>query len=288
MVLFTRGPGCSHIAELVSDGSATRVEGDLKTACIATGANVLVTARASSFDLASTLVPHGISEDHRPPVVVGAVGTGPHSPLVAATTHRLAKGHGADALLVTMASNQQDDGDAQELLDVLADNAPGSSTTVIRAAHPAALLESLPPEGLVVLGAPGGSWWQRQFFGPGRRLIHAAPSGSIVVRAVERRCFHSLMEVSAIGPLMRAADALAVTNSAVVPVVDDGRVVGQVRRTTLVAASPDTPIGQLSEAAITARADEPIDAVAELAEQMDGAPVTIVDDNDRLLGGVPL
>lgn len=285
-VLFTRGPACAHIAELVSGGEAERVDGDLKTACISNRANVLVTSRAGSFDLASTLVPSGIDEAHQPPAVIGAVGTGPHSPLVAATTTRLAHALGADALLVTMSAGPEDDRDALDVLESMEDHAPGAETRLVRADHPTTLLESLPPTGLVVLGAPGGSWWQRQFFGAGRRLIHAAPAGSVIVRATDRRCFHSVTEMTAVGPLMQAADAAAITTSAVLPVVADGIVVGQVRVEDLQMADPHTPVGQLAETAITALADEPIGAITELAEALGGGPVPVVDDEGRLLGGV--
>lgn len=245
-----------------------------------------MTAKAGGFDLASTLVPHGVDEQHRPPMVIGAVGTGPHSPLVAATTVRLAKGHGADAILVTMSASQEDDAAAAEVLEELAAHAPGADTRLIRADSPGQLLDSLPSDGLVVLGAPGGSWWQRQFFGQGRKLIHAAPAGSVVVRAADRRCFHSLEELTPLGPLMRAADALAVMTFAVVPVVVDGRVVGQVRRSVVEDAPPDMPVGDLVETAIVAHADEPTAALGNLAESLEGSPVPVVDDDARLLGGV--
>lgn len=285
-VLYTRGPSCAQIAELVSSGTAHKVDGDIKTACIARRANVLVTSRAGSFDLASTLVPHGIDEEHLPPTVIGAVGAGPHSPLVAATTMRLAAGLGAEAILVTMSADPTDDPAALEVLAGMQEHAPGAEAMLVRADHPSSLLDQLPPAGLVVLGAPGGSWWQRQFFGAGRKLIHAAAAGSIVVRAAERRCFHSMSEMTAIGPLMRAADAAAIAMIPVVPVVDDGIVIGQARVEALRAVEPATPVGEVAEPAITALADDPITVIPGLASSLEGAPVPVVDDDGRLLGGV--
>lgn len=285
-VLWTRGQACARIADLVSGGSAVKADGDLKTACIASRANVLVTSRAASFDLASTLVPHGVDETTAPPIVVGAVGTGPHSPLVAATTERLAAGFGADAILVSMSPDEEDDPAAHAVLIEMSEHAPSADTRVVRADHPAGLLASLPPTGLVVLGAPGGSWWQRQFFGAGRRLIHAAPAGSVVVRAAGRRCFHAVEELTAVGPLMLAADAAAVATAPVLPVVDAGVVIGQVRMDALRASNGSDRVGDLVEAPITALADEPIEAIGDLAARLDGGPVPIVDDESRLLGGV--
>jgi CBS domain-containing protein len=286
-VLWTRGQACARIAELVSGGTASRADGDLKTACIANRANVLVTQRAASFDLASTLVPLGIDDDSPdPPLVIGAVGTGPHSPLVAATTSRLAAGLGADAILITMSPDEEDDAEAHGVLVEMAAHAPGADTRAVRADNPAALLNSLPPTGLLVLGAPGGSWWQRQFFGAGRRLIHAAPAGSVIVRAAERRCFHEVEEMTAVGPLMRAADAATVATAPVIPVVDGGIVIGQVRVDALRTTNGSTRVGDLAEAPITVLADEPIDAITDLAARLGGAPVPVVDDESRLLGGV--
>lgn len=286
-VLYTRGPGCAYVADLVSTGTATRVDGDLKTTCIGNRANVLVTSRAGSFDLASTLVPLSVVEEQIPAVVVGAVGSGPHSPLVAATTDRLARAMGTEALLVTMSQGPDDDADAEAVLAQMLADAPGAATRLVHADHPSSLVASLPPTALLVLGAPGGSWWQRQFFGAGRRLIHAAPAGSIVVRAAERRCFHGVEELTAVGSLMQASDAIAVAMHPTVPVVEEGRVVGQVSIDDLRAVDGATPVGSLATTAVTAAADEPIETVAGLAASL-GGPVPVVDDDGRLLGGVTL
>ncbi len=285
-VLWTRGQGCAQVAEFVADGQAIRADGDLKTACINLRANVLVTAKAISFDLAATIVPDSLDESRTVPAVIGAVGTGPHSPLVAQTTARLAAGYGADPVLVTMARSADDDEAALKVLRDLALHAPGAETRLVRADTAAELLESLSPEGLIVLGAPGGSWWQRQFFGPGRRLMHAAPAGSVVVRAADRRCFHSLTDLTAVGAPMRARDALAVLTVGVAPVVADGKMIGLVRRAVLAAAPENATVADMMEGPVFAAADDPIASIADLTAHLDGGPVPVLDDEGRLLGGI--
>lgn len=284
--MWTRGKGCSHVADLVSGGTATRVEGDLKSACIANGTNVVVTAKAHSFDLASTIVPHSINDATSAPTVVGAVGTGPHSPLVAQTTGRLADAYGGRSIVVTMARQQHEEAPARRVLDQLAPLAPGADLRLVHADTAAELVASLPGDTLLVLGAPGGSWWQRQFFGPGRRLIHAAPAGSIVVRAAARRCFHDLSPLAPMGAPMLARDAFAVMDEAAAPVVDGGKVIGCIRRSAVTDAAPGATVGDIMEDPVTVAADELVSSATNLASHLEGAPIPVVDDDGKLLGGL--
>jgi len=274
------------LAELVADAPAIRVEGDLKNACIANRANVLVTAKAASFNLASTIVPHSIDEAQAAPVVVGAVGAGPHSRLVAQTTVRIAAGYGADPILVTMARQTEDDREALQVLQDVAPYAPKAESRLIRGETAADLIASLPAEGLLVLGAAGGSWWQRQFFGPGRRLMLAAAAGAIVVRTADRRCFHDLIDTTAFGAPMGVSDAAAILTDAVAPVVADRKLIGIVRKGALADSQCDSTVADVMEEAIFVTADDHIEAIADVAEQLDGAPVPVVDDAGNLLGGV--
>jgi hypothetical protein len=269
----------------VSGGSATRVEGDLAAACIAQRANVLVTAKASSFDLAHSLVLYSVDEATAPPAVIGAVGTGPHSPLVAETTARIAAGLGADALLVTMATDHSDE-EAKQVLKEMSVRAPEADGQLIVADTAAAFVAALPREGLLILGAPGGSWWQRQFFGAGRRLLHAAPAGAVVVKAVDRRCFHGLVPVTAFSPLMGTSDAVAVMDGPVAPVVNDHKIIGLVRRSTAATAPAGTTLADVMEDPVFASADDRVADVADLFSHFDGSPIPIVDQDGRLLGGI--
>ena len=94
---------------------------------------------------------------------------------------------------------------------------------------------------------PGGSWLQRQFFGPGRKLTVGAPCGALIVRDAPRRCFQAMTDWNAFGPRMRVADALCLLEDAAAPVVDNGRVIGSARRSVLAASDPTVPIDTVIE-----------------------------------------
>jgi len=286
VIRWTRGKGCAEVAELLSSGHADHIEGNLKAACIADKVDVLVQAKASSFDLVSTAVPHAIDQSEPISEVVGAVGGGPHSPLVAAVTARIALTLGVESNLISAARDDAEHSVAESTLETLGKHAPDAARRVVRTAAAADLLKPLGGNALLVLGAPGGSWWQRQFFGPGRKLMLAAPAGAIVVRAAPRRCFHVMDEVEVMGAQMRAADALAVLRFPAAPVVADGVLIGIVRREALDAAPADTAIEALMEDPVHLAADDPLEAVAEVATYMEGAPVPVVDDRGRPVGAV--
>jgi hypothetical protein len=285
-VLHTRGEGCAHLAHLLGGEHAARVEGDLKASVIASRADLLVQAKGSSFDIVPLAVPHGLGEELAPPVVMGAVGTGPHSPLVAAVAARLALALGADPVLASVSRDDDEDIAVKETLQELGDYAPGAEQTLVRASAAAGLLEELPENGLLVLGAPGGSWWQRQFFGPGRRLMVKAPSGSVEVKAAPRRVFHAMVELDPLGAPMRAADARAVMHGDAAPVTVDGEMIGIVRRSALDKAADGEIIGDLMDEPVFVFVDDPIDAVTSVAPALDGAPVPVIDHSGRLVGGV--
>ncbi len=283
-ILWTRGEHCRELAGILSP-TASHVEGDLTQACIETRADLLVTARASTFGLVSTAVPHAIDPDRKIPAVVGAVGTGPHSPLVANLTGLIAAGLGTDAVLVTVSRSDAEDEQAVATLGSLDPLAPGAGTKVVRADTAAGLVDSLPADALLVLGAPGGSWWQRQFFGPGRRLIHRAPAGAVVAKASPRRCFQAMHDIAPLGRQMQARDALAVMAHPVAAVADDGILIGVVRRSAL-ERTPTGTVGSLMESVASVMAGDPIEVAAELTGFLEGSPIPVVDAQGRLLGGV--
>jgi len=282
-ILWTRGEHCRELAGILSP-TANHVEGDLTQACIDARADLLVTARASAFRLISTAVPHGFDRDSKVPAVVGAVGTGPHTPLVASLTGLIAVGLGTDAVLLTVSRSDAEDEHAVATLDSLDPLAPGAGTKVVRAETAAGLIDSLPADALLVLGAPGGSWWQRQFFGPGRRLIHRAPAGSVVAKAAPRRCFQAMDDITPLGRHMRSRDALAVMTHPAAAVADAGILIGIVRRSTL-EQTPTGTVGGLMEPVASVMADDPIDAATDLVHFMERSPIPVVDPQGRLLGG---
>jgi hypothetical protein len=173
------------------------------------------------------------------------------------------------------------------MLGWLRADAPLLSQRVLQARNARAVVGELGPSTLLVIGAPGGSWLQRQFFGPGKRLIGAAPNGNVVVRDAPERCYRKLVDqIAALGPAMRAGDAVRVVEHPATPVVDEGRLVGVVRRDSLAAAGDDATVGEVADEPVFVYVDDPLDDVGELTDFLDGSPVPVVDREARLLGWI--
>jgi len=285
-VVWTRGEGCPELAGLLAGGEARRAGADLRASCVDARADLLVGRKLTSFDLVGMAVPYGF-EPSRVDSVVAAVAGGPHSLLAARVARRLAAALGVPASLVAASAEAGTDPAAEEALERAARLVPVAEQRVLRAANPGAAVRALPTGSLLVLGAPGGTWWQRQFTGPGRQLRGGAPAGAVVVRRAPRRCFQHMEDPAAMGVQMPVAEALRLSDSPIVAVAEEGRLVGLVRRRALQAADPAASLGNLMEAPIFALAEDALDVVTDLAAFLEGAPVPVVDGTGRLCGMVP-
>ncbi len=284
-MVWTRGEGCPELANLLAGGEARRAGPDLRASCVEARADLLVGRKLTSFDLVGMAVPYGF-EPSRVESVVAAVAGGPHSVLAARVARRLSAALEVPASLVAASAEAGTDPAAEEALERAARLVPVAEQHVLRAANPGAAVRALPTGSLLVLGAPGGTWWQRQFTGPGRQLRGGAPAGAVVVRRAPRRCFQHMAEPAAMGAQMPAGEALRLSASPIVAVAEEGRLVGLVRRRALEAADPAASLGSLMEAPIFALADDALDVVAGLAAFLEGAPVPVVDGAGRLCGMV--
>jgi CBS domain-containing protein len=148
------------------------------------------------------------------------------------------------------------------------------------------LMDSLEDGTLLVLGAAGGSWLHRQFFGPGARLTRRASGGTVIVRSAPVRAYQCMEDLEGFGPHLRAADALRLSSVAVVPVVEAGKLIGVVRRSVMLASHDGTEIGTLTEPAPHAAATDAVEELTGLDSFFEGAPVPVVDRAGRLVGGV--
>jgi hypothetical protein len=284
-VVWTRGEGCPELANLLADGEPRRSGPDLRASCVEARADLLVGRKLTSFDLVSMVVPY----DFDPAQVAGvlaAVAGGPHSLLAARVAHRLATALKVPLSLVAASADEGGDRAAEQSLERVGALLPSAERRVLRAANPGAAVRALPPGSLLVLGAPGGTWWQRQFTGPGRQLRGGAPAGAVVVRRAPDRCFQHMGDPVAMGVQMPAAEARRLTDAAIIPVADEGRLVGLVRRRALEAADPAVALGSIMESPLFALAEDPLDAVPGLAAFLEGAPVPVVDGSGRLCGMV--
>lgn len=278
-VLWTRGDGCREVA--LTLGPAHQVEGELRAACLRQRADLLVARKLTSFGLVSIAVPHDFHRD-AVKAVVAAVGGGPHSTLAALVAERMGRSLDVPASLVSGSRSEREDIAAEGVLAELSEVVPALSAKVVRAESPRELVAGLASGSLLVVGAPGGSWMQRQFFGPGRRLVVRSPAGALVVRRAPTRCFQAMEEPMAFGPGMPAREARRLLRDAVAPVVDEGHLIGIVRREALAAAPAGGTVADAMEVAVSIRDDEPADAVEHIPVDID--PVPVVDADGRLRG----
>ncbi|MCJ7726452.1 MAG: hypothetical protein MUP76_08720 [Acidimicrobiia bacterium] len=283
--VWTRGEGCEDLAHSLAERDPIHVEGDLRAACIAARAGIIVTTKLTSFDLLPMVVPSGV-DFQKIRSVVAAVGSGPHSILAARVAVRLARSIGVEGSMVSVSPTPDHDAAALQTLDHISTQVPGISATLVREPGARALVDDLPPDAVLVIGAPGGSWLQRQFFGPGRQLVVHSKAGAIVVRDAPRRCFHHAGEPSALGARLLIADARPLAVDPAMAVVDEGQLVGIVRRERLAAAPPDDAIESIMEDAVFLQVDDPVDAAGDLASFLDGSPIPVIDANGRLAGSL--
>jgi hypothetical protein len=286
VVVWTRGQGCAELAELLATRTAHKAETDLVTSCVLHRADLAVSVGGGSFDAAHLARPISFTPD-TVTSVVAAVAGGPHSRLAAMLAGRLGTAIGVPAEAVSGHRGSSD-----RLSAVAALRAAGETASLagrlVEVRHPSDLIEALPDGALIVLGAAGGSWLSRQFFGPGKRLTANAPSGAVVVHWTAPKAYQRMEELAGYGVHLRAGDAQALSFDAVLAVVDDGKLVGIVRRERLLEAHADVEIGDLVESAPPASVLDTVHELAELAPFFDGAPIPVVDRHGNLAGGIPL
>ncbi|MFQ5948010.1 MAG: CBS domain-containing protein [Acidimicrobiia bacterium] len=284
-VVWTRGEGCSELTEALAPDVAVRAKDDLAKACIDARADLLVVKGLSSFGLVSAAMPHDFVPDQIGSITA-AVGGGPHSLMAGWVARRLGKTLGVEAEMVC-AFRREDERVAAEA--TVKEVAAEVADLPFRVAHvPSAgkLVEQLGPESLLVVGAPGGSWLQRQFFGPGARLKAKAPGGVVVVHMAPVRAFQRMGEPNWVSSRLRAADARLLMTQPVTPVAEEGKMVGIVRLTTVRGAPDGALVTELMEDPLFVEVGEPVEEASSLVAFFEGAPIPVVDDHGRLLGSL--
>lgn len=281
-VVWTRGEGCNALATMIADGVPKFAGADPRDACLEARADVIVQRRLTSFDLVSVAVPRRFRPDAIGSVV--AVAGGSHAELAARVARKIASASGTEAMLISVSRGGGDDPGAQLALDRTDRKVPGLTPALVRADSALALLSAIEPDSVLVVGAPGGSWLQRQMFGPGPRLRHVPSGGVVVVRGSPSRCFQRTHPGVVISPWLHVKDARRLMVDAVVPVVDAGLLVGIVRRDVLMTAPDDVEVATLAEEPVFVTVDDPIEAAADLSGFLEGAPVPVVDDFGRYVG----
>lgn len=284
-VLWTRGEGCGHLAGLLSDREPVRVVGDLAEACITHRAGLLVSKRLTAFDLIDVAVPVDFQPDGVE-LVVAAVAGGPHSPLAASIAYRLGRALGKPALMACAYRDDAGRAQAVSLIESLQPEVPGIEYRLVQTEDASGIVTGLPDRTLLVLGAPGGSWFHRTVYGPGAKLRHRAPNGAVVVRRAPLRVFQAMSDPVFVGPLRQAGDILRVHGEETLAVVDRARLIGLVRRSDLAAVEPHTPVTAVMIPPVSVFLGSPVEEAAGFEGIFGDDPVPVVDGDGRLVGGV--
>ncbi|MGH8915266.1 MAG: hypothetical protein ACRDZM_12220 [Acidimicrobiia bacterium] len=286
-VVWTRGNGCSELAELLSDVAPDRISGDLAEGCIGQRADLLVSRRLpGSFDLVNVAVPLDF-EPANVTRVVSAVAGGPHSLLAAETAARIGRRLGVEAEMMSAVRPGDDSAEAEELLVHIGLSLPEMGGRVVAVEGISELVEQLDEGTLLVMGAPGGSWLQRSRFGPGARLRSKAPAGAIMVRSAPDRVFRWMGDPVFVSPLRLANDTLLLHPQNVLAVADQGMLIGLVRRESLVTAGTSA-VASVMEEAMSAKVDETIAEAMQLEPTFGRDPIPVTDHEEHLVGGLSL
>lgn len=287
-ILWTRGEGCAELADLLSPVEAVRADGDLVTSCVRARADAVVSRRfSSSFDLVPQIVPEGVDLTSSGSITA-AVSGGPHSPLAAAVAARLGRASGLAASMVCAYRDEEGQAGALQLIQDLYLQIPDIEYRLVEAADAAALTSQLPDDTTLVLGAPGGGWLQRTFFGQGAKLIQTAPAGAIVVRSAPRRVFQEMGEPVYTSPLHYATDLLRIYPQSQLAVSDAGKLVGVVHRDMLEKAGPGVPVSELMQQPVSVSVVAALEDVRDLWKEFDPDPVPVIDEEGALVGGIVL
>lgn len=286
-VVWTRGKGCSELAEILGGGEAGRIKGDLQEACIENRADFLVSKKLpGNFDLANVAVPVDFQPE-KVTSVAAAVGGGPHSLLAAETAESIGRALGVPFEMISASIPGDDPDEAGVLLDQLAAEIPEIRSRVVEVEGVTELVEGLEEGALLVLGAPGGTWLQRSVFGPGARLRRTAQAGVVLVRSAPDRVFRFMGDPVYVAPLRHADDTLRTHGENTLAVADEGILVGLVRRERLAKAG-SRPVGSLMEEAVSVRVDETLAEAEELAPTFGADPIPVTDHEEHLVGGLSL
>ncbi len=282
-VVYTRGDGCRELGSVVGGDRAVPSGPNLTEACVEARADLLVARRLSVPDLVPVAVPHGFAPATIESVVA-AVGGGPHSRLAARVAARIADELDAPARLLSVYPAPGLKASAEEALAEAGADARGVHADAVEAANPADVVAELPLGTLLVVGAPGGNWLQRHFFGRGARAVHRAPSGSVVVRDAPERVFARMRPPAWVAPEMSVGDAARILHESTVPVVAEGRVVGLALADMLTEADPAATVSDVMIDPVTVGVTDAVEDLPVVPVLPAGAPLPVVNGEARLIG----
>lgn len=271
------------MAEALSAGRAIRVIGDLTETSVRERARLVVSRKLTGFDLTSAAVPIDV-DFAKVSTVVAAVAGGPHSVLSAQVAERLGSALSVQAMIACAYRDEESRDVAVSTIERLHAIAADVEYRLVETPDVEGLIAQLPPQAMLVLGAPGGSWLQRNFFGPGVRLQGETEGGTVVVRAAPARVFQHMSDPIFVGPLREASDIVRMHTESVLAVVDRARLVGLVHRERLIESASGVVVGSLMSEPESVAIGDAVATAVSLADRFGGSPIPVTDDKGLMVG----
>ncbi|HEY5650746.1 MAG TPA: CBS domain-containing protein [Acidimicrobiia bacterium] len=285
-VIHTRGEGCAELADLLSIVPSIRVKGDLAEACQLHRTDLVVGRRLTSgLEIASQVVPNSFDSANTE-WVVAAVSGGPHSPLAARVARRLGESMGVKSLMVCAYMDDETQVEALSWVERLYQEVPGIEYRMIEARDADGIIEQLPEKSALVIGAPGGSWLQRTFFGQGARLRKGGSAGVMVVRAVPERVFQAMADPVFVGGMREVGDILRIHGERILAVADRAKLIGIVDRGALEASDPLALVRDVMDEPLSVPVDASVDEALALVERFGQEPIPVTDEAGHLVGSI--
>lgn len=282
-VIWSRGNGCSELATLL-DPEARRVEGDLTDFTVQNRADLLVSKRFSaSFEIIPTIVPFDVAFEEVQSVAALVAG-GPHSELAARLAQRLAESLEVPAKLECAYENDGEQVNALTVVERLVALVPGVEAGIVQARSASEVIKHSGDNTLLVVGAPGGSFLQRQFFGKGARLIAKSAIGAVAVREAPRRVFHQMQDPEYVSPYMGAGDAARLMPGGLLAVVENGVLIGSVTGTALTMAGDGPRVADCMRESVSLDRLDAVDDAADRLRLLGVPSLPVVDQDMNLLG----
>lgn len=273
------------MAGMLGSKGPIRVKGDLLETAAKCRSAMLVSRRLPHSSLLSVAAPIDFNRSAIGSVVAAVAG-GPHSRIAALVARRMGEVLGVGAFMACAHRSTEGSERAVSVVESLFPHVPDLEYRVIAADNPARLISQLPPRCLLVIGAPGGNWFQRVLFGPGARLRQSADGGMVIVRSAAARVFQVMGEPQFVSPYHQASDVLRLHSQETLAVAENGSLVGVVRRASLASAGEGSPVSRVMERPRSVRQDRPVSDLAGYASWFGDSPVPVVDSRDRLVGSV--
>lgn len=282
-VAWARGEGCAEISALL-DPAATRVTGDRDQHLMERRANLFVSKKvSSSFDLVDTAVPAKVQID-RINGVTAVFGSGSHALLAARITATLAGELGVPGRMVCLYRQDEDQANGLTTVEKVYRHVPDLSYRVLQATNAGNLLSETNETDLLVIGSAGRSWIYRQLFRQESRLAAKAPVGSVVVRPAPARVFQAMSEPDYVSPYLGAGEAQRLHRGELIAVVANAKLIGVVRRSSLLMAGDGVSVEACMEEAVSVGLADPIDEAEEVCLTLGGISVPVVDAAGAVVG----